>query len=197
MKIGAINFEDELEVLRLLRNDYRDLILRVDANGAFDPDIVMEKLEVLAKYNIHSIEQPIPTGNWKFMRELCKISPIPVALDEELIGMGKRKEELIEAISPQYIVLKPTLLGGFKESLKWIEIAENNNIGWWITSMLESNIGLNAITQFAAQIAPATIHGLGTGQLYSNNIDSPLRINKGHISYIQDRSWDYYLFDSR
>jgi L-alanine-DL-glutamate epimerase-like enolase superfamily enzyme len=195
MKIGAIKFEEELEVLEYIRKQRGDqTTLRVDANGAFSGDEVIARIERLSAYQIHSIEQPIQAGNWKAMATTCKESAIPVALDEELIGMGKKKEELLLEIRPQYIVLKPTLLGGLSETDEWIGLAEKYKIGWWITSMLESNIGLNAISQFAAEKSPGIVHGLGTGKLYSNNIESPLTIQDGHISYLKSKKWDYSLF---
>jgi len=195
MKIGAINFEEELEVLNYIRSHgEEDITLRVDANGAFSEDEVIGRIERLSAYSIHSIEQPIKAGNWKAMAAICKESAIPIALDEELIGMGEKKEDLLHEIQPQYIVLKPTLHGGFSETAEWIELADKYNIGWWITSMLESNIGLNAICQFAAEKSPNMVHGLGTGKLYSNNIESPLTIQNGHISYLNTQKWDYTLF---
>jgi L-alanine-DL-glutamate epimerase-like enolase superfamily enzyme len=195
MKIGAIKFDEELEVLKFIRGvENNNMTLRVDANGAFSMAEVFNKLDLLARYRIHSIEQPIKPGSWESMAEICRLSPIPIALDEELIGMSKRKEEMLDNIQPQFIVLKPTLLGGFKETGEWIDLAEKLGIGWWITSMLESNIGLNAITQFAAGKAPKLIHGLGTGKLYSNNVGSPLSIQNGEISYLLEKKWDYSIF---
>ncbi len=195
MKIGSLDFEKECDVLEYIRNKYfrEDIILRVDANGAFKPEVVMERLEKLAKYNLHSIEQPIRSGQKDLMRDLCKKSIVPIGLDEDLIGIDslKDKRELIEHIRPHYLVLKPTLLGGFKSCQEWIRIAEEKDIGWWITSALESNLGLNAIAQFTAQY-PIDLHqGLGTGRLYDNNITSPIKIDTGYLTYDSSEKWDF------
>lgn len=193
IKIGSLNFEKECDILQYIRSKYykRNLLLRVDANGAFKPDEALDKLNELAKFNIHSIEQPIMAGQTDMMRQLCKFSPIPVALDEELIGIvdKEEKKELLEKIKPQYIILKPTLVGGLNSCKEWIEIAESLNIGWWITSALESNIGLNAISQYTAQYKTSMHQGLGTGQLYHNNIPSPLEITNGEINYRNSNLW--------
>ncbi|TDQ19697.1 o-succinylbenzoate synthase [Algoriphagus boseongensis] len=191
MKIGAIDFEQELELLGYIRERYskKQIVLRVDANGAFSPENVMEKLSRLAQLDIHSIEQPIPAGDWKAMHELCKKTPLPIALDEELIGVQK-KSELLDTIQPQHIILKPTLLGGFLETKEWIRLAEERNIGWWMTSALESNIGLNAISQLASSFNTQIPQGLGTGKLYHNNLDSPLEIKSGKIHYNAAKPWE-------
>ena len=193
MKIGAIDFEQELEILKYIRNEYSadETTLRVDANGAFSPDEALLKLEKLAKLDIHSIEQPIKAGQIDEMSDLCKNTPLPIALDEELIGIynDTHKEALISQIKPQYIILKPTLLGGFQSSEEWIKIAEKNNTAWWMTSALESNIGLNAISQFTAQFDNPLPQGLGTGSLYHNNIDSPLKIQGETLFYNQNNQW--------
>ncbi len=184
MKIGAIDFNAELEVLYRLRKlaDRSSLILRVDANGAFDPQEAPYQLKELAKIGIHSIEQPIAIGQWDKMHELSEQPLVSIALDEELIG-AKDPERMIRAIKPQYIVLKPTLLGGFTETRKWIALAEKHNIGWWITSALESNIGLNAIAQFVSTLNFGRNHqGLGTGSLYKHNIGPPCLIENGNLS---------------
>ncbi len=187
LKIGAIDFDTELALLQSIRKRFSSekITLRVDANGAFEPSEALEKLKALAAYQLHSIEQPIKAGQLKEMTALCAITPLPIALDEELIGIeGKeKKEELLKTIKPQYIILKPTLLGGLEESKEWIEIADKQGIGWWITSALESNIGLNAICQFTACYSPTLPQGLGTGQLYHNNIELPLEIRNGYIFY--------------
>lgn len=187
LKIGAIDFDTELGLLKSIRKRFSSekITLRVDANGAFEPSEALEKLKVLAAYQLHSIEQPIRVGQAAEMTELCAITPLPIALDEELIGVEgkKNKEELLKTIKPQYIILKPTLLGGFEESKEWIEIANKQGIGWWITSALESNVGLNAICQFTARYSPTLPQGLGTGQLYHNNIELPLEIQNGYIFY--------------
>jgi len=193
MKIGAIDFDKEIEILQSIRENHSSdqVILRVDANGAFNPDEAMSKLKELDKLDIHSIEQPIQPGSPKDMNRLCRESPVPIALDEELIGVyGNDKEYLLKSIQPQYIILKPTLLGGFTETREWINLAEAAGIGWWITSALESNIGLNAICQFTSQFENDLHQGLGTGQLYKNNFNSPLEADSGIIRYRQDVEWD-------
>jgi o-succinylbenzoate synthase len=182
LKIGALDFEQELEILAEIRNRYHpaDLEIRVDANGAFSVQEAVQKLERLAVYDLHSIEQPIQAGQWDAMRELCKRNILPIALDEELIGVQDHTA-LLEAIRPPYIILKPTLLGGFQATNKWIEAAESFGIEWWITSALESNIGLQAIAQFTAGFSNHLPQGLGTGQLYTNNFESGLYIQQGNI----------------
>ena len=194
VKIGAIDFDAELEVLKYVRSQLtdRDITLRVDANGAFNMNNVMEKLSSLEKLKIHSIEQPIKAGQWESMGKLSTCSPIPIGLDEELIGpyTYDQKKELIEFIRPQYIILKPSLLGGFHTSEEWIKLAGLNNIGWWITSALESNIGLNAICQYTYGLGVEIEQGLGTGALYQNNFNSPLKVNNGSIQYLKGKSWD-------
>ncbi|MEM6523456.1 MAG: o-succinylbenzoate synthase [Bacteroidota bacterium] len=194
MKIGSLNFDKECDILDFVRRKYfqKELILRVDANGAFKPEDALTKLNQLSKFNLHSIEQPIKPGQGELMKQLCSTSPVPIALDEELIGIHdpNEKRSLLEAILPQYIILKPTLVGGLKASLDWIRIAEELNIGWWITSALESNIGLNAICQFASLTRAKGHQGLGTGQLYTNNIGSPLTIDKGYIHYNDQSNWN-------
>ena len=193
LKIGALELKDELDIISdartMIGND--GLCLRVDANGAYSVNEVDEVLNSLAKQNIHSIEQPIKAGQIEAMRELCGKTPLPIALDEELIGIEEieDKRTLLETISPQYIVLKPTLLGGFKATAEWIELAEELNIGWWITSALESNIGLNAISQFVSQYNITIPQGLGTGDLYDNNIPSPLTINNGCLFWDAGKHW--------
>jgi o-succinylbenzoate synthase len=182
LKIGAIDFEQEIEILREMRSRYSatDLSIRVDANGAFSVESAVKKLERLAKFNLHSIEQPIKPGQIKEMYDLCRQGIIPIALDEELIGVENRKE-LLQAIQPPYIILKPSLLGGFHATKQWIESASELGIHWWITSALESNIGLQAIAQFVAEFNNPLPQGLGTGQLYTNNFASGLYIQKGNI----------------
>lgn len=197
MKVGAIDFETEYQLLENLRENYsvEDLTLRVDANGAFTEKDVVEKLTALASLGIHSIEQPIKPGQRDLMFDLCHAELLPIALDEELIGVDscEAKQQLLEETQPQYIILKPSLLGGIRACEEWIEIAEGMNIGWWITSMLESNIGLNAIAQFTARYSPKLPQGLGTGQLYHNNITSPLLIKKGHLHYFANGQWQLTL----
>lgn len=185
LKIGAIDFEKEIGLIRHIREYFttEQIELRVDANGGFTPDNAMNRLERLAKYDIHSIEQPIKQHQWKEMAMLCKDSPLPIALDEELIGinMPTMKEALLDSIHPAYIILKPSLHGGMKGSKEWIELANQRGIGSWITSALESNIGLNAIAHFAAKTYGPNIkipQGLGTGQLFTDNIKMPIEIRK-------------------
>ncbi len=190
MKIGAINFNQELEILTSIRKrfDEHDLELRVDANGAFSSSEAMDKLEQLAALDLHSIEQPIKQNQIDEMAALCAATPLPIALDEELIGVRtlEAKTELLEKINPQYIILKPSLLGGFKATHEWIQIAGELSIPWWITSALESNVGLAAIAQFTSQFYNPLPQGLGTGQLYTNNLSSPLTL-KGELLF-QDSS---------
>jgi o-succinylbenzoate synthase len=192
LKVGGINFEKECDILHYIRRKYfrEDITIRLDANGAFRPADALYKLKELAKFGIHSIEQPIKPGSPE-MPELCADSPIPIALDEELIGVygSEKKRDLLTRIKPQFIILKPTLHGGFFGSQEWIELAENQNIAWWITSALESNVGLNAIAQFTAQYHIEMPQGLGTGMLYTDNIESPLTINQGFLSYNLQAEW--------
>lgn len=187
LKIGAIDFNEELALLRHVRRHFsaQELSLRVDANGAFAPEVVEERLNRLSEYEIHSIEQPISTRQYALMRCLSDSSPIPIALDEELIGLHtfSQKIELLEEICPQFIVLKPSLHGGLRGCSEWIQEAEKRNIGWWITSALESNIGLNAIAQWCATLSTTLPQGLGTGQLFINNIALPLRIEGDKLWY--------------
>mgnify|MGYP001161481629 FL=1 len=185
IKIGSLSFEKDLEILNLIRSKYSrsDIELRVDANGAFSTEEAKYKLKALSKFDLHSIEQPIMAGQWDALSDLCRTSPIPIALDEELIPLvdSSNREKMITKVKPQYIILKPSLLGGFSECEGWIALAKKNKIGWWITSALESNIGLNAIAQWTAKLKPKGYQGLGTGQLFSNNIPSPLSVNKGQL----------------
>ena len=183
LKIGAIDFEKELRLIQHIRQHFsrKEVELRVDANGGFTPDNAMQRLEALAKYDIHSIEQPIRQHQWMEMARLCKNSPLPIALDEELIGVNDltEKNQLLDTIQPQYIILKPSLHGGISGTREWIKLAKERGIGSWITSALESNIGLNAIAQLTADIyGPhiTMVQGLGTGQLFSDNIPMPLEI---------------------
>lgn len=194
LKIGAINFEAELNLIKHIRKRYAetDLMIRVDANGAFKPgEDALQKLEQLHQLKVHSIEQPIKPMQYEAMRHLCKTSPLPIALDEELISVFDKAEqvELLQQIKPQFIILKPSLLGGFATTQQWIDIAENNNVGWWLTSALEGNIGLNAIAQFTATLNYNTFQGLGTGGLFTNNIASPLFIKDGKLGYNKIQQW--------
>lgn len=193
MKVGAIELQKELEVLDLIRSTYssEQIEIRVDANGAFDSSNVFEALEQFSKFEIHSIEQPIKPGQSKLMTEVCGKSPIPVALDEELIGINDitDKQVLLKTLKPKFVILKPTLLGGFLKTQEWIDIAEQEKIGWWMTSALESNIGLNAIAQYASHLKVTMPQGLGTGSLYSNNIESPLTVSNGKLEYVNEVDW--------
>jgi o-succinylbenzoate synthase len=192
LKIGSLDFATELDLLHQIREmaGPEDLTIRVDANGAFPPEEAFRKLERLARYSLHSIEQPIRQGQPEQMQQLCAFTPVPIALDEELIGVqeSEKQEALLDFIKPQYIILKPTLVGGLKASSDWINMAEKRGIDWWMTSALESNIGLNAISQFTANYPVTIPQGLGTGQLYHNNIASPLDIRKGWLWY-SDSAW--------
>lgn len=185
LKIGAIDFKSELLLLDSIRSNFdKDKIeLRVDANGAFTPDEALGKLNDLVEFDLHSIEQPIKQGQSEAMKKLCASTPLPIALDEELIGTHSitEKNALLKEIQPQFIILKPSLIGGFKETDEWIESAEKHTINWWITSALESNIGLNAIAQYTYTKHNPLPQGLGTGQLYTNNIPSPLTIENGKL----------------
>ncbi|MDX1829105.1 MAG: o-succinylbenzoate synthase [Lutibacter sp.] len=197
MKIGAIDFDTEIELLKSIRKEYsaNEIELRVDANGAFHPNNALEKLKRLSDFQIHSIEQPIKQGQLNEMSKLCAKTPIPIALDEELIGVFDvtKKQEMLQIIKPQYIILKPSLIGGFEGSQEWINLAENQQIGWWITSALESNIGLNAIAQWTYSLQTKMPQGLGTGSLFTNNIESPLEVKKGKLYYNKTINWNLSL----
>lgn len=199
MKIGAIDFREELRLLESIRNDFSsdEIELRVDANGAFTPDEALNKLNDLASFGLHSIEQPIKQGNWGYMKKLCEDTPLPIALDEELIGITHvtKKQELLLTIKPQYIILKPSLVGGFAGSLEWIDLADNYDIGWWVTSALESNIGLNAIAQWTSTLNNGMPQGLGTGALFTNNFKSPLEVKNGSLYYDQKKDWEEKLIE--
>jgi o-succinylbenzoate synthase len=197
LKIGAIDFDEELDLLAFIRSQFNkiDLEIRVDANGAFEPELALEKLKRLSEFDIHSIEQPIKPGQWEEMAHLCEKSPISIALDEEIIGHNPLNMDLLKTIKPQYIILKPSLLGGLEASQKWVKNAENEGIGWWLTSALESNVGLNAIAQFCAELKTKLPQGLGTGQLYFNNFDSPLTILNGFLYYDKEGVWNLNYFE--
>ena len=194
MKVGAINFETEVKLLKTIRKNFsaNEVELRVDANGAFTPTDALEKLKRLSEFELHSIEQPIKPKQLDEMARLCEDSPVPIALDEELIGIYDvtNKEKLIQTIKPQYIILKPSLTGGYEKSLEWIDIAKKNDIGWWVTSALESNIGLNAIAQWTYTLNNKMPQGLGTGSLYTNNFESPLTVKSGQLFYSEGLQWD-------
>lgn len=185
LKIGAIDFDSELELLRFIRSKFgKDSVeLRVDANGAFRYSDALQKLDALAKFDLHSIEQPIHQGQWEKMADLCQNTPLPIALDEELTGVTDSNQQslLMSTIRPQYIILKPSLLGGFESCNGWIQLAQKFETPWWITSALESNIGLNAIAQYTFTKGNKMPQGLGTGQLFENNIESNLKIIKDEL----------------
>jgi O-succinylbenzoate synthase len=194
VKIGSLDFATELELLTEIRAEAgpERLMLRVDANGAFSPTEAPAKLAALARFGIHSIEQPIAAGQWPALAVLCRESPLPIALDEELIGLTDpaRQEALLDAVRPPFLVLKPTLLGGHAATRRWIALAEARGIAWWITSALESNIGLNAVAQLTGEYKVGDFaQGLGTGQLYDNNLAAPLAIRAGALHYDPAGFW--------
>jgi len=193
LKVGALDFETELEIIAGIRRHFspEEIEIRLDANGGFTPEDALKKLEKLAIYHIHSIEQPIKQGQLNTLADICKHSPIPIVLDEELIGVKSADKELIiKKIKPAYIILKPSLLGGFKQSEEWIRLAEKHQVKWWITSALEANIGLNAIAQWTFTLNSELPQGLGTGQLYHNNIPSSLKIRNAKLFYQTKNDWD-------
>ena len=194
LKIGAIDFQKELQLLHFIRTHFtaKQIEIRVDANGAFCLNEALYKLNQLSGFELHSIEQPIRKNNTDRMAELCKVPPFPIALDEELIGVFSlaEKEALLQKIKPQYIILKPSFVGGFRGTQEWITLAEKYNIGWWITSALESNIGLNAISQWTFLQNSSMPQGLGTGALYTNNFDCPLEVLNGQLWYNNSKNWD-------
>lgn len=191
LKVGGLDFKEEVSIISSLRAISDELIIRLDANGAFLTNEVLAKLKILSQFNIHSIEQPIMPMQPEAMELICNRSEIPIALDEELIGISSSRDrvDLLQELKPQYLVLKPTLHGGFTSVKEWIDLAEMHGIKWWITSYLESNIGLNAIAQFTSMYKNDIHHGLGTGDLYSNNIISPIKIADGHLSYAKTSVW--------
>lgn len=193
LKVGALDFETELDIIKGIRSEFSadEIEIRLDANGGFTPADALEKLNRLSALEIHSIEQPVRQGQFEAMAALCSHSPIPIVLDEELIGVKPAdKAAVLEQINPAYIILKPSLLGGFSESEAWIALAERLNIKWWITSALESNIGLNAIAQWTYTLKSPLPQGLGTGQLYHNNVDSPLEIREAKLYYNREKKWE-------
>ena len=197
IKVGSLNFEKECDIVHYIRKKYfrDDIEIRLDANGAFKPEEALYKIYDLAKFKIHSIEQPVKPGTPQ-MEEICRKSPIPVVLDEELIGVEKAEDKrtLLSRIKPQFIIIKPSLHGGISGSQEWISIAESLGIGWWMTSALESNIGLNAICQLTANYPVSLPQGLGTGMLYDDNIESPLEVRRGEIFLNPKSSWDLSSF---
>lgn len=194
LKIGALDFEKELSLLKSIREKYthQEIEIRLDANGAFTPENALEKLHQLAKFQIHSIEQPIKPKQWNKMALLCEKSPIPIALDEELIGVFHQHDKinLLETIKPQFLILKPSLLGGIAGCNNWIQLSAKQRIGWWITSALESNIGLNAIAQYTFNLGNTLPQGLGTGGLFTNNFESPLSVENGFLTYNPSILWN-------
>ena len=198
IKISSKGFDQEFELLKMIRKENPSIQLRVDANGAFSKEEALKRLTLLSSLDIHSIEQPIAPKQQKALKELCEKSPLPIALDEELIGVISKKEKqiLLDEISPQYIILKPSLVGGIKGSQEWIDLAKERKIGWWVTSLLEGNIGLNAIAQWTYALlennpdTPEKIQGLGTGELYTHNIASSLIMKKNALFYDASKKWD-------
>ncbi|WP_053977671.1 o-succinylbenzoate synthase [Mangrovimonas xylaniphaga] len=197
MKIGAIDFDTEIGLLQSIRKEFssKDIELRVDANGAFTPEEALEKLKRLSNLDLHSIEQPIKQGQFEEMAALCEKTPLPIALDEELIGVydSKERAKLLDAINPQFIILKPSFIGGYHGSEEWIKMAEERQIGWWVTSALESNVGLNAIAQWTYTLYQNQPQGLGTGSLFTNNFESPLEVKKGALHYNNTLHWNFNL----
>lgn len=195
LKIGGVKFEDELEIIRTLRSYFsaKDLEIRLDANGAFSIDNALRRLNELSQYKIHSIEQPIRAGQWTALAEICRHSPIPVALDEELIPLTDTdsRRKLLGLVKPAYIILKPALAGGLSGADEWISLAEEYGIGWWATSALESNVGLNSIAGWVATHNISMPQGLGTGGLYYNNIASPLYLDGQELRYDPLGKWDF------
>jgi len=195
LKIGAIDFEEEMKLLAFIRQNFtpEQVEIRVDANGAFNITDALIKLNQLSGFELHSIEQPIQKNNTDSMSELCKNSPIPIALDEELIGVFslQEKEQLLVKIKPQYVILKPSFVGGFRGANEWIMLAEKYHIKWWITSALESNVGLNAIAQWTFLKQNSMPQGLGTGGLYTNNFECPLEVSNGLLSFNRDKEFQF------
>jgi o-succinylbenzoate synthase len=198
LKVGGLDFDRECDVLNYIRKRYfrEQISIRLDANGAFKVDDVLYKLEQLTRFGIHSIEQPIKPGN-PHLEELCRKSPIPIALDEELIGKTETTEMtgLLDTVKPQFIVLKPMLHGGLKSCEQWIRLAEERKIGWWMTSSLESSVGLNAIAQFTANYDTSLPQGLGTGKIYENNFESPLEVSNGFLFHNPKSKWEQAISD--
>lgn len=194
LKIGGVMFDDELAILRRIRSEHSpaELEIRLDANGAFTPGNALERLQDLSQFSIHSLEQPIKAGQWEAIAEICRKSPIPIALDEELIGLNNQniRREMMQAVRPQYVILKPALIGGLQAAQEWIDLADESNAGWWATSALESNVGLNAIAQWVVSRGFEMPQGLGTGALYVNNIPSPVRQIGDGLIYDPDGKWD-------
>lgn len=199
LKIGALDWNKELSLIKEIRHHYSsdELTIRVDANGAFSMENVFLRLKELADLDVHSIEQPIPQGFPDLMRFVCETSPLPIALDEELIGIydEDKKRELLDFIKPDYIILKPALCGGFSGAEEWIRLADESGVGWWITSALESNVGLNAIAQFTATLNNSLPQGLGTGSLFTNNFELPVYIEGENLKFNPDMPANNMQFD--
>lgn len=199
LKIGAIDWQKEWEMIAEIRSRFspEQLMVRVDANGGFSMDNALPRLKQLADLGVHSIEQPIPAGNPELMAFLCQVSPLPIALDEELIGKGTEEERatVLDVIKPQYIILKPSLCGGFSGGEEWIRLASERGIGWWVTSALESNVGLNAIAQWTAAIGASGPQGLGTGGVFTDNFVTPVYLEKDRLLYNPEIPFDYAQFN--
>lgn len=198
LKIGAIDWSKEMEMVRFIRSRYSpdELMIRVDANGAFSMDTALPRLKMLADLGVHSIEQPIKAGNPDLMAFLCEVSPLPIALDEELIGKATEEERIamLDAIKPAYIILKPALCGGFSGAEEWIRLAGERGIGWWVTSALESNVGLSAISQWTAQVGAQGPQGLGTGGVFTNNFSTQVTLTGDRLSMDLSKPFDYEQF---
>lgn len=199
LKVGALDWAEELALLVDIRRAYspEQIELRLDANGAFTAENALDRLHALAPFAIFALEQPLKPGQWPALAELCAASPIPIALDEELIGITTLadKRALLETIKPQHLVLKPALIGGFTAAEEWLNLARPRGIGWWVNSMLESNVGLNALCQWVSTLPPAVTHGLGTGQLFDNNIPARLRLEGPELRYDPTLAWDLSAID--
>lgn len=199
-KIGAIDWDKELRMIKIVREEFgpEQLMVRVDANGGFTPENALPRMQELYELGVHSIEQPIPPGNPAAMARICRESPLPVALDEELIGCGtyEEREHTAASIHPAFLILKPALCGGFSGAEDWIRIASDMGIGWWVTSALESNVGLNAIAQWTASMGVKGPQGLGTGELFLNNFTTPLTRHNAYLHYSQSIPMDYRQFDT-
>lgn len=197
LKIGAIDFETEINLLKFIRKEFtsEEIEIRVDANGAFKISEARDKLERLSELELHSIEQPIKPGQPMEMAALCENTPLPIALDEELIGVTAvtEKRKLLQTIKPQYLIFKPSLIGGFRGTQEWIDLAEEGDTGWWITSALESNVGLNAISQYTFTLNNKMPQGLGTGGLFTNNFEAPLEVEDGKLWYSPSKQWNFNL----
>ncbi len=196
MKIGALPFAKEIEILRRIRSAFADVELRLDANGAFVPDEALHRLEALAAFDIALVEQPVRSGQWDVTADICRRSPIPIALDEELIPVtgADQRRALLETVRPHSLILKPALLGGFSACQAWITDAEAYGVTWIANSLLESNVGLNAICQWVSAVGGDTVHGLGSGTLFANNIDGPLRLRGARLELDCRRGWGFGAF---